>query len=215
MNGPTLINIIDAIKANVDGGASTDESKYDDALIEIKVHLAREVIAGSLWKEGMRNRISEAWVQVLDIDSVDADEDCDQVFVPCPRVLTFDNRNDGFRYVGHNNGMKPFIRSVASFTNLTMHSVFADETEITWKHQANAFGGYDLIFSGNPELRKPLVRLITANPTDISTYRKDVDPYPVDGKTAAEIIEMVSLDLIRKTPGPADYISDSQDLPRR
>lgn len=213
----TLKELVDKIKSNVESGFTTDESRLDDLFIESKIHSARGMILSNLVRSGMRDRINESFVQAINPDLLEYDEECEMVTFECPPIIHLDDRHDGFVYVGHVSGMKPFIRVRSNYTALSMHSLYQKEKQIVWDFVVNVTGSYDINIYKNHRLRKILIKAIFNNPTTVPNYRKDVDQYPLDAVTENEVVEMVSVDLLKKITSVApDYISDSQNtLPRR
>lgn len=213
----TLKEIVDKIKSTIEGGITTDESRLDDLFIENKIHSARALILSNLVRAGMRDRINETFVQTINPDLLEIDVECDYVAFECPPVIHLDDRHDGFVYVGHFSGIKPFMRIRSNYSALSMHSLFLKEKEIVWDFVSNVTGSYDIHVYKNTKLKKILIRAIFNDPTAVPNYRKDVDQYPLDAVTENEVVEMVAMDLLRKLAGKVpDYISDSQDtLPRR
>ena len=127
-----LADIVDEVKKDLSAGVSTDDSRFDDLYLEQKIHAARAVLIGNRMMGGIR-LINDSWVQTVDTDFVDRDKDCGTVFFECPSPISVSSHEDGFVYVGHANGIKPFIRSRKSgFTTLTMHSVFARSKQVFW-----------------------------------------------------------------------------------
>jgi len=213
----TLKEIVDKVKSNLESGFTTDETRLDDLFIESKIHSARGMILSNLVRSGMRDRINESFVQAINPDLLEYDEECEMVSFECPSVIHLDDRHDGFAYVGHVSGMKPFMRIRSNYTALSMHSLYQKETQIAWDFVVNVTGSYDINVYKNHRLRKILIRAIFNNPTAVPNYRKDVDQYPLDAVTENEVVEMISVDLLKKiTVVAPDYISDSQNtLPRR
>lgn len=213
----TLKEIVDKIKSNVESGFTTDESRLDDLYVENKIHSARGMILSNLVRSGMRDRINESFVQAINPDLLEYDEECEMVTFECPSIIHLDDRHDGFVYVGHVSGMKPFIRVRSNYIALSMHSLYQKEKQIVWDFVVNVTGSYDINIYKNHRLRKILIKAIFNNPTTIPNYRKDVDQYPLDAVTENEVVEMVSVDLLKKiTMVAPDYVSDSQNtIPRR
>ncbi len=126
-----LGEIVDEIKSDLLSGMTYNETRFDDEYIEVKIHAARaHLIAAYLKKFG--KFINDAWVQTLDVSFGDRDKNCEYVTFECPNVISTDGMNDGFVYVGHANGLKPFVRIRKGFTTLTRHSIFSKKKDILW-----------------------------------------------------------------------------------
>jgi hypothetical protein len=207
-----LSDIVDEIKKELGGGVSSDESRFDDLYIETKIAGARGVIISNYLQKGV-DWMNDSWVQTVDLDYVERDKDCDVVKFECPSVITVDQHSDGFIYVGHVNGIKPFIRARRSFTTLTMHPVFTKTKNVLWDWKNLELGKQQLLVYKNPRLEKIQIRGIFNNPVEVPGFRKDVDLYPVDANVKKDLVEMITLDLLRKIRVVPDYISDSVDKP--
>ena len=203
-----LQEIVDEIKSDLHSGMSYNESRFDDEYIETKIHSARaHIISSYLVKLG--KFINDSWVQTLDVSFNDRDKECDVVTFECPNVITTDGQHDGFVYVGHANGLKPFVRIRKGFSTLTRHSVFAKKNEIMWDYKHLDQGRSVLLFYKNPKLQYIQVRAMFNNPTTIPNFDKYVDHYPVDANLKHDIVEMVTADLFRKTTRVAEPGTDN------
>lgn len=49
------------------------------------------------------------------------------------------------------------------------------------------------------------------DPTKVPNYRTDIDQYPIDAAMENDIVEQISVELMRKMVRTADVISDSLD----
>jgi hypothetical protein len=208
-----LSEIVDEIKKTVANGVSSDESRFEDLFIETKIAGARAVLISNYVIKNNIDWLNESWVQTVDMYYVERDKECNLVKFECPSVITIDAHNDGFVYVGHINGLKPFVRSRKSFTTLTMHRTFKNSKQIFWDFQNLERGKQQIIVYNNNRLENLKVRGIFNNPVEVPGFRKDTDYYPVDANIKRDIVEMVVLDLLRGGRVAPDYISDSQDKP--
>lgn len=212
-----LKDIVDEIRKDVSGGVGNDESRFDDQYLENKIHAARAVVISNyILKNG--RFFNDSWVQTVDLNFVDRDKECEAVYFDCPSVVSVTSHEDGFIYVGHYNGVKPFIRTRKSgFTTLTQHSVFQKNKNVFWDWKRLEQDREKVIIYNNLRLEYIQVRAIFNNPTEVPGFRVDTDAYPVDSLVKKEIVEMVSLDMLRKLRTIPDFISDSQDkiMPQR
>jgi hypothetical protein len=198
-----LKEIVEEIRNDLNSGMGYNDSRWDTEYLEGKVHSARSaIITNYVVKLG--KFINDAWVQTLDLSFVERDKDCDVVTFECPNVTSFDGQNDGFVYVGHANGFKPFPRLRKGFTTLTRHSIFRHKTEVMWDYKHLEQGRMLLSFYNNPKLEYIMVRAIFNNPVTIPNFNKDTDHYPVDASLRKDIVDMITQDLIRKTSRPVE-----------
>jgi hypothetical protein len=198
-----LKEIVEEIRNDLNSGMGYNDSRWDTEYLEGKVHSARSaIITNYVVKLG--KFINDAWVQTLDLSFVERDKDCDIVTFECPNVTSFDGQNDGFVYVGHANGFKPFPRLRKGFTTLTRHSIFRHKTEVMWDYKHLEQGRMLLSFYNNPKLEYIMVRAIFNNPVTIPNFNKDTDHYPVDASLRKDIVDMITQDLIRKTSRPVE-----------
>jgi hypothetical protein len=209
----TLTEIVHRITSNVSGGITTDEMRFDSLYIESKIHNARASILSASSRQPMFDRINEACVQAYSVELLEeeVEPDCDVVRFPCPTVIRLDDRHDGFVYVGHVNGQKPFIRIRSNYTALSMHSLFHKEKGIVWDFQADYDGKFYIHIYKNPKQRKLLVKGLFNNPTQVPNYRVDVDQYPIDATLENDIVNAVSTELLSQMVRTADVVSDSLD----
>lgn len=209
----TLREIVHRILSNIGGGNTTDETRFDELYIESKIHTARASILSALTKQSLSDRINEACVQAYSVELLEAQVEagCDVVKFPCPTVIRLDDRHDGFIYVGHVNSQKPFIRIRSNYTALSMHSMFQKEKGIVWDYQADYDGKFYIHIYKNPKFRKLLVKALFNDPTEVPNYRTDIDQYPIDAAMENDIVEQISVELMRKMVRTADVVSDSLD----
>lgn len=209
----TLPEIVHRITSNVNGGNTTDEMRYDSLYIESRIHIARASILSATSRQPMFDRINEACVQAYSVELLEAEveADCDVVRFPCPTVIRLDDRHDGFVYVGHVNGQKPFLRIRSNYTALSMHSIFQKEKGIAWDYQADYDGKFYINVYKNPKQRKLLVKALFNDPTQVPNYRPDIDQYPIDAALENDIVTAITNDLLRQMVRTADVVSDSLD----
>lgn len=208
-----LKQIVDEIKSDLLGGMTYNETRFDDEYIETKIHAARAtLIMNYMTKTG--KFINDSWVQTLDIRFEDIDSNCDTRTFECPNVISLDGQNDGFIYVGHANGVKPFVRTRKGFTTLTRHSLFAKKTEIMWDYKHLTQGTNVLQFFNASRLTYIMVRAMFNNPVTIPNFDKINDHYPVDEMLKKDIVEMVTMDMLRKTAPYAGKPGSKTEIPR-
>jgi len=209
-----LQEIVDEIKSDLHSGMTYNDSRFDDEYIENKIHGARAtLIMNYMMKSG--KFINDAWIQTLDMRFSEDEKDCEVKTFECPNVISLDGQADGFIYVGHSDGLKPFVRIRKGFTTLTRHSLFGKKTEVMWDYKHMTQGTNVLQFYNAKHLSYLMVRAMFNNPTTIPNYDKELDHYPVDENLKKDIVEMITLDLIRKTRVPVEPNNDNQtNIPR-
>ena len=208
-----LKQIVDEIKSDLLGGMTYNETRFDDEYIETKIHAARAtIIMNYMLKTG--KFINDAWVQTLDVRFEDIDTDCDVRTFECPNVISLDGQNDGFIYVGHASGLKPFVRIRKGFTTLTRHSIFKNKSEVMWDYKHLTQGTNVLQFYNAKRLTYIMVRAMFNNPVTIPNFNKEMDHYPVDEGLKKDIVEMVTLDMLRKTAPYVNKPGSKTEIPR-
>lgn len=204
-----LPNIVDQIKSNISGGISTEESRFDDLLIEDKIHSARATVIANYISTGKFP--NAAWCQEVDIDAIDRDVEKGVVFFECPSVISVNSLGDGFVYVGNTNGITPFVRIGSGRMNLSMHNGIGKMNTIMWKYEFGLQNNAQVLCYNNPKLELIKIQAVFNDPTAVPNFRKDTDEYPVDRTVARDIVEMVSLDIMSKMRIPTDNIADGTD----
>jgi len=129
-----LSEIVEEIRSDLNSGMGYNDSRWDDEYLETKIHSARATLIGQyMIKVG--KFINDAWVQTLDISFETREKDCAVITFECPNVISVDGQNDGFVYVGHADGLKPFVRIRKGYSTLTRHSLFAKKKEVMWDYK--------------------------------------------------------------------------------
>jgi hypothetical protein len=209
-----LSEIVSEIKNDLNSGMNYNDSRWDDEYIEAKIHNARATLIGQYMMK-LGKFINDSWVQTLDLRFANREKDGNIVTFECPDVISIDGQSDGFVYVGHVNGFKPFLRIRKGYSTLTRHSLFARKKDIMWDYKHMEQNKALLYFYNNNDLTYITVRALFNNPTQIPNFDKEVDHYPVDANLKREIIELVTADLMRKTQRPVEITNTSQtEIPR-
>lgn len=209
-----LSEIVEEIRSDLNSGMGYNDSRWDDEYLETKIHSARATLIGQyMIKVG--KFINDAWVQTLDISFETREKDCAVITFECPNVISVDGQNDGFVYVGHADGLKPFVRIRKGYSTLTRHSLFASKKEVMWDYKHLEQNTMVLQFYNNTHLTYVMVRAMFNNPTTIPNFDKTIDHYPVDSNLKREIVELVTADLMRKTQRPVEITNTNQsEIPR-
>jgi len=209
-----LSEIVEEIRSDLNSGMGYNDSRWDDQYLETKIHNARATLIGQyMIKVG--KFINDAWVQTLDISFETREKDCAVITFECPNVISVDGQNDGFVYVGHTDGLKPFVRIRKGYSTLTRHSLFAKKKEVMWDYKHLEQNAMVLQFFNNTHLVYVMVRAMFNNPTTTPNFDKTIDHYPVDSNLKREIVELVTGDLMRKTQRPVEISNTNQtEIPR-
>ncbi len=208
---PTYKNLTDEARSNAQSGISADDSRLDDLYLEQKLNTTRAATIAKYMGAGARP--NPQWIQWVDISAVDRDVDCKVVSFECPSPIFINGKSDGFIYVGHANGLKPFIRLSKGRVTLAMHSVIKNSDEIYWDYETGLQGNEVLKIYNNPALEFIKVGIIANDPRLVPGFRQDTDSFPVDSSLHNEIIQRITQELLGVERMPQDRISDGQDRP--
>lgn len=220
----TLPQLVYECAAQVEGGTFTTESKFSVDLIESLCNWSRsELIKESQTGINPRLRmkkINNNWIQKYTCEydaNIQPTESYNKNFrrFVCPPVIEMADWTDGFRYVGSPNELCSWPRLGSG----TMKAVYAKHPRtnpnciagITWAYEVNQYGEGEIDVYNEPAIREVLVEGIFTTPAAVSTYRKDVDPYPISEDMVGLIKDMLLPILSRMASVPSDTIDDAQD----
>ncbi len=210
---PTLKQDVDELRSNVQAGVSIDDSRLDDLYLEQKLNTTRAAVIAKYINSG--SMINSAWTQKLDLDPTERDEECRIVTFECPTVIHGDGRGDGFTYVGHTNGLKPFIRLSKERVSLAMHSAIKNSTEIYWEFLRELQDRTIVRIHNNFKLEFLTIKAVFNDPREVRGYRKDTDMYPMDATLHNEVMARCSQELIQELlRAGVDRVSDGSDKPQ-
>jgi len=203
----TLPEIIEEIIRADNAGIITDEQKDDNDFLEA---LANEYRAQAIFDiYAKTKRINPAWTQqmVIDYDPQIQESDCYLLF-PAPNPISLGPLMDGHIYIGSDCGAinYPKARSRADLANRNNHRhtrVKIDKPKVLFSD-----GCYEVY--GNMMLRKLMVDGINSYPTEVPTYNKYIDPYPISPDVLIMMKSYVIKETAQPTNTPADTKSDSQ-----
>lgn len=109
-----------------------------------------------------------------------------------PEVISLDDRNDGFRYIGGTDCASNFARIhsrawVSTFNdNKTTKVNNNRRTSVLYDGSAQILEVY-----GNPEIDAILTESIVSDPTLIPTFNKSDDQYPINEDLIPDLIGMI------------------------
>lgn len=204
----TLKQIVESAISTVSGGLFVDDRNIYSEQIEQKVHEARAMWCSQQYK--VNRQIHESWIQrfYLKIDEDAQDNHCVTKF-KMPVVIWFDDKSDGLRYFGSKD-------YADNFTRIWNRSMLATMK----KHPVMNTGrrNYVLLQGENSEcytvtnIGNLIVEGVFADPTEVPTFNKSKDVYPVDN-AGVDFIEKYLVSTVLKTiiSTPADYRADGVD----
>lgn len=183
----TLPQVVDMIQAMSNSGVYPDSSRFDQLFIEDTIHKARASVLMDYFSK--TKRINPIWTQqyTAKFDINLQDDPCLRRF-RVPSVLTLDVFYDGFMYVGTIEGNCQYtkINNRAALANTESNRYTKlQEDQVKFIYSDGFIECY-----GNKELEDLRIDGIFLNPTDVPTYNKDIDEYPLD---EALILQMQGL----------------------
>jgi hypothetical protein len=203
----TLPEIIEEIVRADNSGVFTDENKEDNDYMESVIHEYRAQAMFIVYQK--TKRINSAWTQrcVLDYEE-DLQESNEYVLFKSPSPISFGSMNDGHLYVGSECGTRNFRKAVsrADLANRKLHRHTRTRTDI----EKVLFSDLCYEVYGNTELRTLLVDGVHTIPTDVPSYNKYIDKYPISPDVLTIMKSYVVLETAAPVNQPADTVSDSQ-----
>lgn len=180
--------IEEIIRTGIDAGIITDEDRIDHDFIESLVHQYRAEAIIMVYNNDRYKRINASWTQqfIAEYDKTIQD-DISTVKFKVPPVISLDKFRDGHLYIGTIDGNCPY-RKVVGRAELTM----AQHRHLKNNGATRVFASDGFIEEyGNPDLRDLRTDSIFQNPTDVPTYNKFTDEYPVSPEVVALLKELI------------------------
>jgi len=211
MKEKTLKELTQDSIAQVSGAAKVDESKFYEPTVDNLIH---EVRASILSKQ---QNIMKSWVsEFFPTYSTELQEnDYCTIKIESPTPIIFPNQGEAFIYVGSKNGITPFRRigMMGSIATDYAHPATKPSQKRVSYDFSNEGTGYTYIrVYGNVSIENILVKLIAFNPTQIPTFRRDTDIYPISGELIPELRLGVFNKLMQQmAQTPQDTIADGED----
>lgn len=210
----TLDILTDQIKAEVSGALVTDESKFTDELVQKLIHQSRAELIASMKVRNYPDILYQRYYPTY--DSALQISDCYVEFV-IPDPINMGARGDGIRYLGNRNEFQPFTRMGTG----AMKSVYAqhrltnpkNRKETMWAASMDETGYMKVQLYNNVEIEEIEVWGMFADPTEVTYFRQDTDPYPISAEMIPVLKEMVFEKMVFMAQTPADVLSNSQDTP--
>ncbi len=172
-----LKEIVEMFQRQAGGGVFDTDTRYDIGFSEDTIHKARATVMFNYYQK--YKKINPIWLQPF-IGTYDADLQESKRFVKfvCPPTVTLDDFIDGFIYVGNLDGTVEYTKNPdrASLLNSQSHRYISRGlSNPTFIY----FNGCIEIYN-NPNIKELKVDGIFLDPTKVSSYNKEYDPYPVD-----------------------------------
>lgn len=207
-----LTDLIEIVIRTPSGGIMTDENKLDRDFTALNIHQA-SATSKIKWYE-QKGSVHDLWYQTFVPHYeplLQTTDDCLAIF-QCPPVINLSSCQDGFGYVGTQDGLHAYRR----WGQGPMQAMYAGHPVTNrmgviyywWEYE----NGMPLLKTkGRKNLQPPLVRGIFANPLDVPTFREEYDQYPI----TEELIPLIRQELFNLQTKivvmqRADTISDSQ-----
>ena len=200
----TLEQIVQSCISSVQGGQFTDESNMYTGKIEEKVHEVRNNFIREKYIQN--NQVHPDWIQRFypEYDEFMQEDKCVTTF-ECPRFVDLGTR-DGLIYVGSSDYPQSFGRAynIGDLSTMMSHPIYNRE-RITVLYE----NGRIYIYS-KQRIISPMVSGVFARPTDLKSYNKFYDNYPLDPHTCMLVENaVVQVNLMNEIRTPVDDTSDS------
>lgn len=180
----TLAEAVDIFERLPSGGIFTDENRFDIRFVETAVHRTRSLAIFNYWQKF--KRINPVWTQqFIPTYSKDLQEDNCKVIFECPPPISLNSLMDGFLYIGTVDGNCAYrkIVSRAELANINVHRNMKPLTNETIVLYSDSL----LECYGNTDLQELKVDGLFADPTQVPTFNKTKDEYPI----SLDIFEMM------------------------
>ncbi len=192
-----LTEITELVSRIPDGGVVNSNDRWDMGYLEKLVHTYRARLLKAIYLSNKRiNPVcyQKHWPEYEEL--LQDDDGCTVKFRH-PEVISLDDRSDGFRYIGGTDCASNFARIhsrawVSTFNDSRITNVNnRRRTSVLYDGSAQVLEIY-----GNPEVDSILTESLLATPTDIPTYNKDQDQYPLSEDLITDMISMIFNDNI-------------------
>lgn len=203
----TLPEIVEEIVRADNGGVFTDEQKQDMDYMESVVHEYRAQAIFLTFNK--TRRINPAWTQKCEVTlDEDAQESEKYALFKVPQPVSLGQFMDGHMYVGSVCGTRNFRKctSRADLANRNNHRY----TRVKQDIEKVVYSDLCYEVYGNTELKKLLVDGVMMYPTEVPTYNKWVDPYPISPDVLTIMKSFVIQETRPAAQAPSDTKSDSQ-----
>jgi hypothetical protein len=199
----TLEQIVESCISSVQGGVFTDEGNILSGKYEEKVHEARATVLRE--KFAQVSDIHPDWIQRFypEYDEFMQDNKCVTVF-NCPAFVDFSTR-DGLVYVGSSDFPQSFNRAynMGDLATMMRHQIYNRNRIVA------LYEGGKLYLYSEQKIENPVVVGVFARPTDVKSFSKFSDNYPVDPQSCMAIEDNLVQRLFNEIRTPSDGVSDS------
>ncbi len=188
----TLNEITEIILRLPNGGVVNTNDGWDQGYIEVLINTYRARYLKAMFAGNKRINPVCYQKHYPEYEELLQDEDGCNVKFRHPEVISLDDRNDGFRYIGSPDCNNNFAR----IQSRAWLSTFNDNrtTKINTKRRTSVL--YDgsaqiLEVYGNPELDELMTESLVSNPRDIPTWNADEDQYPLSQSDINDVVGII------------------------
>lgn len=212
-----LREITDQIIRSVEGGASTDDSKFSRRAVEALVPKWRSAAIIISYngdrQTGSNTLLNAALYQSLDIaidNSIQVSAAKFTLF-ECPKVVQINSQMNGFVFVGDLNTATQFtqIKSPAQYANAKAADLI-DNAKVYYYQVSDT-----MYVRGNTLLKSFHIDGIFQDPTVVSGFNVETDEYPVSEDILGIMLKLAYNDLAPVSAKPADNVNDGQETLER
>ena len=207
-----ISEIVDILIRSVSGGVNTADNKYEPRYVEALIPQLREQ-AIRIDFTGSSDRVATKSIDYSLTQSVVATKDAgqdnqlDYVTFSIPRPIELNYGNDGLVYVGQKNNSVSFSKFMnrEDIANAMMRGMLNGK-EIGYIHE-----GSKLLIFGNNMLSEVNVRGVFSDPTQVPTFNKLTDAYPVSKSILSMMVDLFKISQNVNINKPDDNIADGAD----
>lgn len=207
----TLTQIRQAVIADVEGGVYTDETKFEDSMVDMFIHECR---AELIKKEQV---INDMWVQSYTPVFSDYFQEGDycKIKIEIPVPIVFKNQGTGIIYLGGIDGKSPFRAQSYGVASHTAYQHPSTRPSKRKKSYTLTAANTDFLYAeieGDPDIENILVKQVCFNPTKVPNFRSDTDFYPISGELMIELKTNVLKKLMQyMAQTPTDTLGNTSD----
>ena len=212
-----LDNIIDIVQRDENGGIRTEENRWDELYVISIINIVRADLAKVIYNGNRQlaanDRLNPKWYQKvwLEFDEQLQDDPCCIKFKSIA-PLSVSKQNDGFRFVGTQEGSQEFsrLRNRSYLAQVRsqkfMLQVLKSETAALYDGFLNTWEIYT-----NLLLEKLMVEGLFADPLAVPSYSREEDDYPIPDDNLPMLFDLVRARLYPVTAKMADNTDDGKE----
>lgn len=208
----TLDTLIDISIGQIRAGISSNEDSISRQQVEMQIHLGRNVIIANKIKDKRNGtRVHPSWVQTYfpDYDIEENDGLCTAEF-DLPSPIYMDLKRDGLMWVGNAQQTHLFTRvyDYSEYMSMMQSNILK---RIIGRKTAYIYADGRIKIIGDKLTKNICVGIVAMYPTEIPSYNRDVDQYPIDTDTLSMVQEYVlGKFLARESVAVADTSPDGK-----